>query len=643
VRPVFVNGFAHLSGLLLAGDNVTLSCIFKTSPASIITWWKDGTYISQSQLPWVLEGLSDSELRIVNAMQKDSGSYQCISKTNFSSREPELTVSSPFINVTVEVPVQVHVIPPGAHLENSSVLFVCEYKGSPSPELTWSFKGRRLTNGVNGIVINKGAFFTLEIHNVSFNNVGEYECNGTNILSGGFGVRTSTSSTYLVVEAIAKITRQPSDVTAQFSQATEFVCGASGSPPPMFKWLHNNVQVTASSKFSIQTSRLESNLTIHNLQASDQGTVICVIENNITAVGAMRKEMKSNPANLVVKAILPIAKLAQTVIAEVGTTGAISCLYSGSPVPVVGWYRNGTKLLEDERINIFTVLGNVTVTITNLMKNDSGNYTCVVSNEEGIDFGGSATATTALIVYNPLEFWTCQPYTGTVCSRYINGNNTIFYDLFRVKSQESEMLMRNFTQALNDLRPSQNCLDFAYQLMCHYTFPPCRIGVQPPSRRPICREDCQIMSSELCPTVWQKILPYIQKLNPGYTGTFSCSNFPSMNGGDETECVGVSDVSPPGDRENTLVTRACIRGKGRGYKGKVNVTRSGYTCQSWDIQSPHPHSILPEDYPLELSGAANFCRNPGGRAANGPWCYTSNATVRWDYCNISMCGKCTLS
>jgi hypothetical protein len=73
-----------------------------TSPASIITWWKDGTYISQSQLPWVLEGLSDSELRIVNAMQKDSGSYQCISKTNFSSREPELTVSSPFINVTVE-------------------------------------------------------------------------------------------------------------------------------------------------------------------------------------------------------------------------------------------------------------------------------------------------------------------------------------------------------------------------------------------------------------------------------------------------------------------------------------------------------------------------------------------------------------
>jgi hypothetical protein len=520
---------------------------------------------------------------------------------------------------------------------------VCEYKGSPSPELTWSFKGRRLTNGVNGIVINKGAFFTLEIHNVSFNNVGEYECNGTNILSGGFGVRTSTSSTYLVVEAIAKITRQPSDVTAQFSQATEFVCGASGSPPPMFKWLHNNVQVTASSKFSIQTSRLESNLTIHNLQASDQGTVICVIENNITAVGAMRKEMKSNPANLVVKAILPIAKLAQTVIAEVGTTGAISCLYSGSPVPVVGWYRNGTKLLEDERINIFTVLGNVTVTITNLMKNDSGNYTCVVSNEEGIDFGGSATATTALIVYNPLEFWTCQPYTGTVCSRYINGNNTIFYDLFRVKSQESEMLMRNFTQALNDLRPSQNCLDFAYQLMCHYTFPPCRIGVQPPSRRPICREDCQIMSSELCPTVWQKILPYIQKLNPGYTGTFSCSNFPSMNGGDETECVGVSDVSPPGDRENTLVTRACIRGKGRGYKGKVNVTRSGYTCQSWDIQSPHPHSILPEDYPLELSGAANFCRNPGGRAANGPWCYTSNATVRWDYCNISMCGKCTLS
>ena len=141
-----------------------------------------------------------------------------------------------------------------------------------------------------------------------------------------------------------------------------------------------------------------------------------------------------------------------------------------------------------------------------------------------------------------------------MCSRFINRDDKIFYDLLVVDFQKSELLMSNFSRVLEAAGPSQNCLDFAYQLMCYYAFPPCRIGVQTPTKRPICSEDCKTMSSELCSTVWQEILPYVQALDPGHMGTFNCLNFPSMNGGDESECIGVSDVLPPGDRENTLVT-----------------------------------------------------------------------------------------
>ena len=32
-----------------------------------------------------------------------------------------------------------------------------------------------------------------------------------------------------------------------------------------------------------------------------------------------------------------------------------------------------------------------------------------------------------------------------------------------------------------------------------------------------------------------------------------------------------------------------------------------------------------------------MCRNPEGSAPDGPWCYTTDPKVRWEYCNISRC------
>lgn len=31
----------------------------------------------------------------------------------------------------------------------------------------------------------------------------------------------------------------------------------------------------------------------------------------------------------------------------------------------------------------------------------------------------------------------------------------------------------------------------------------------------------------------------------------------------------------------------------------------------------------------------NYCRNPDGD--EGPWCYTTDPSVRWEYCNLKRC------
>ena len=41
---------------------------------------------------------------------------------------------------------------------------------------------------------------------------------------------------------------------------------------------------------------------------------------------------------------------------------------------------------------------------------------------------------------------------------------------------------------------------------------------------------------------------------------------------------------------------------------------------------------------VTLDDATNFCRNPDSEP-NGPWCYTTDPRVRWEYCYIMFCGK----
>ena len=80
----------------------------------------------------------------------------------------------------------------------------------------------------------------------------------------------------------------------------------------------------------------------------------------------------------------------------------------------------------------------------------------------------------------------------------------------------------------------------------------------------------------------------------------------------------------------------CFYDIGVGYRGNVNVTLSGRTCQQWTAQCPHRHWRIPEDV-IYGQNDSNMCRNPDGSAPDGPWCYTTDPKVRWEYCNIPRC------
>ncbi|XP_007980545.3 hepatocyte growth factor isoform X2 [Chlorocebus sabaeus] len=79
----------------------------------------------------------------------------------------------------------------------------------------------------------------------------------------------------------------------------------------------------------------------------------------------------------------------------------------------------------------------------------------------------------------------------------------------------------------------------------------------------------------------------------------------------------------------------CYRGNGKNYMGNLSQTRSGLTCSMWNknMEDLHRH-IFWEPDASKLN--ENYCRNPDDDA-HGPWCYTGNPLIPWDYCPISRC------
>ena len=96
--------------------------------------------------------------------------------------------------------------------------------------------------------------------------------------------------------------------------------------------------------------------------------------------------------------------------------------------------------------------------------------------------------------------------------------------------------------------------------------------------------------------------------------------------------------------EQTDPTQNCYDPHKRGetYRGEIDQTESGHLCQGW---SPNSWTTHVPDYTVQLfifgleeekRPDHNFCRNYRGMYGR-PWCYTSEESVSWEYCDIPRC------
>ncbi|XP_031564423.1 muscle, skeletal receptor tyrosine protein kinase-like isoform X2 [Actinia tenebrosa] len=207
----------------------------------------------------------------------------------------------------------------------------------------------------------------------------------------------------------------------------------------------------------------------------------------------------------------------------------------------------------------------------------------------------------------------------------------------------------------------KRCFQIIQDMYCHYYFPRCDTSSGNPQPQAICREACEILNF-MCKPAWLQLMHtypgvtwYAQdeigermhehetlKSHTQKNILMKCSGLPRMDGPKIPECYIPKDLLYKTMIEiGNGTSQDCYYGNGFAYRGNVSRTHSGYECQSWSEQCPHRHLRTPEKY-KELIGADNACRNPGHQAPSGPWCYTTNPLVRWEYCNITKCPQAHL-
>ena len=82
-----------------------------------------------------------------------------------------------------------------------------------------------------------------------------------------------------------------------------------------------------------------------------------------------------------------------------------------------------------------------------------------------------------------------------------------------------------------------------------------------------------------------------------------------------------------------FIAADCYLNNSEEYRGTIDYTVSGKTCQAWNVNFPHTVDYQPID---PTAGTTNYCRETTHKEG-GPVCYTTDPVMKWEYCFIVKC------
>ncbi|HTL71901.1 MAG TPA: immunoglobulin domain-containing protein [bacterium] len=206
----------------------------------------------------------------------------------------------------------------------------------------------------------------LRLENVQASNYGDYSV----IVSNSFGAITSAVAR-LDVPVPPAIVSQPQNTAVAVGNTASFTVSATGSPPLTIRWLRNGSPLSDDGRI---TGTATATLVISNAQPADAQSYSVIVSSDYGAV-------TSSAATLTLMYPPQVGLQPQSQLVALGRTITLTTsVASGTPPFSYQWQLNGVALTDDEHVAGST---NNTLSVTNALLSDAGNYWLVITNLAG--------------------------------------------------------------------------------------------------------------------------------------------------------------------------------------------------------------------------------------------------------------------
>ncbi|CAB1319698.1 unnamed protein product, partial [Coregonus sp. 'balchen'] len=335
---------------------VTLECQAAGNPPPQMSWLRNGRPLLLSPRTRLLS--ADTVLRISPVQLSDSGVYTCVARSRAGLAELNFDVQVQGVD-------RVEPVKPVTVVRGSLVTLTCEAQGVPPPSLKWLKDGQPLSLHRN--LLLDGQETRLQLPDVGLSDRGLYSCVASNQAG------SSTKSFNLTVLEPPKIyISSPEELMVAVNTALELECTAEGVPTPTLSWLKDGRPLQGDSEIVQEDGHF---LRITKVKVEDAGLYTCL------ASSAAGEDGTNHWVRVQVPPTLLGSDDVRTLSVPAKGHLTLECQADSDPPPDIEWYKDDVKLQLGGRIQ--RLAGGQYLEIQDVRPQDSGQYSCVVTNMAG--------------------------------------------------------------------------------------------------------------------------------------------------------------------------------------------------------------------------------------------------------------------
>ncbi|XP_064085211.1 roundabout homolog 2-like [Macrobrachium nipponense] len=359
-----------------SGERAQLMCSPpRGHPPPELTWSRNGHEIDPEEEPERVQILEDGTLVIKEVLQTDEGEYVCHASNPAGRRS-----SPPAILDVIVAPFWVKAPRDVVGVAGGEAELSCRVGGDPPPAVTWRRVGGHIPVARMRMVMDRG----LRVSHLRPQDAGVYVCNAANRAA------TISANASLTIYSAPKVSEVPGDVEVEEGAPLHLSCAVEGYPTPLVYWTREGSQkvlpVTRTPLEPTEGQEEEEegiegvriSYSVPRVAHYHSGRYVCGGVNS--AGGVMtRVGVRVRPTPLLPPPIISVPPSNQTLPAR-GHAG-LTCRVWGSPEPKVTWRHRGKVITSTKRREI---LPDNTLSISELVEDDGGEYVCVASSPRGV-------------------------------------------------------------------------------------------------------------------------------------------------------------------------------------------------------------------------------------------------------------------